>query len=164
MSKEMVFLNTKIQGDPARRIKEYATTRRISANGAAVELILRGLDSLDAAEAVDENSPILSMLSGMERRLAATVLAMRADLDALQAETDTSVVMLDALVKAILVHLPPPPENEKEGVTASAMARYDKWIRAIPQGYESDRPQVLARIAELLRARVGDADIGENAL
>lgn len=161
MSKETVILQTKITGDAARRIKAYAESRRISANGAAVEIIYRGIDDMDAIQTDEESSALMVRLDGMERRLAATVLAMRADLDALQAELDTGVVMLDALVKSILVHLPPPPEDEREGITASAMARYDKWISAIPKGFESDRPQVLAHIAELLRARVGDAELPE---
>ena len=157
--KEQVLLHTKIEGNAARRIKDYAESKKISANGAAVELILRGLDDLEAVRSEDESNALMVRLDGMERRLAATVLAMRSDLDALQAEVDTATVMLDALVKSILVHLPPPPENEREGITASAMARYDKWIAAIPKGFENDRPQVLVRIAELLKARVGDAEV-----
>lgn len=156
---EIVMLQTKIKGEAARKIKAYAAQKKISANSAAVELIYRGLDDMEAAQSPEENNAILARLNGMERRLAATVLAMRADLDALQAEVDTDVAMLDALVKSILIHLPPPPESERDGITASAMARYDKWLKSVKFGYESDRPKVLGRIAEMLQARVGDAEV-----
>jgi hypothetical protein len=154
----MAFVQTKLTGSAAERLKRYAESRRISANGAAVEMILRGLDDLEAMQSPEESNAIQAQLNGMERRLAATVLAMRADMDALQAEMDTSVVMLDALVKSILVHLPPPPEEDRDGILASASQRYEKWLSAIKKGFVQDRPQVLLRIAEELQKRVGDVE------
>ncbi|MEL5850110.1 MAG: hypothetical protein U7M05_12245 [Candidatus Igneacidithiobacillus chanchocoensis] len=158
---EMAFYSGKVTGKYAERLKAYAVEHRLSLSGCAAEMIMRGLDALEAERKVAAGQSadgIEAQLQGMERRLAATVIAMRTDLDALQAETDTGVVMLDALVKSLFVHLPPPPPEEREALTASAMDRYGKYVASLPGGYEQDRPAVLRKIAELLQKRVGDSD------
>ncbi len=158
---EMAFYSGKVSGKYAENLKAYAVAHRLSLSGCAAEMIMRGLDALEAERKVAEGQSaegIDAQLQSMERRLAATVMAMRSDLDALQAETDTSVVMLDALVKSLFLHLPPPPVEEREALTASAMDRYGRYIDNLPSGYEQDRPAVLRKIAELLQKRVGDTD------
>ena len=146
-----VFANVKLVGKYAERIEAEAAERRVSKAALVTEYALRGIE---AASSEDGD------IAGFERRIAATVLALRGDVEAVQAELDTVAAMLDLFIKLMLLHLPEPPSAESGAVQSSALTRYEAFIKQVANnGFDGDRPRAIARIADLLRQKVG-ADHG----
>ena len=143
-----ITVKIKLTGSYADKVRVASASRRMSLAALTAEYAMRGLD----AEAEDG-----SELAGFERRIAATILASRSDLEAVQAELDTLAAMLDTFVKLMLVHLPE-PGTEKEATQASALARYERFIQQVSVAFEGDRPQALKKIGELIQQRIGTAE------
>ena len=143
-----VFANVKLVGPYADRIEKEATERRVSKAALITDYALRGLS--DSANGHTE-------LEGFEKRIAATMLAVRGDVEAVQAELDTVAAMLDLFVKMMLIHLPEPAGDESEAVQSSALTRYEKFIKQVANGgFDGDRPRAIARIAQLLQQKIGE--------
>lgn len=145
-----IFANVKLVGTYAERIEAEATERRVSKAALITDYALRGLlySESDHTE-----------LGGFEKRIAATMLAVRGDVEAVQAELDTFIAMFDLFVKMMLLHLPEPTNDESEAVQSSALTRYDKFIKQVANnGFDGDRPRAVAKIAQLLTQKLqGDA-------
>jgi len=147
-----VFGNVKLVGKYAERIEREAAERRVSKAALITDYALRGLES-------SENGN--TELAGFERRIAATVLAMRSDVEAVQAELDTVAAMLDLFVKMLLLHLPEPAGEEGDAVRSSALTRYDNFIKQVAAGgFDGDRPKAIAKIASLLTKKISVEDEG----
>ncbi len=141
-----VFANVKLVGPYADRIENEAAERRVSKAALITDYALRGLSD-------SENGH--TELDGFEKRIAATMLAVRGDVEAVQAELDTVAAMLDLFVKMMLIHLPEPAGDESEAVQSSALTRYDKFIKQVANGgFDGDRPRAIARIAQLLTQKL----------
>ena len=141
-----VFANVKLVGPYAERIEREATERRVSKAALITDYALRGLSA-------SENGH--TELDGFEKRIAATVLAARGDVEAVQAELDTVAAMLDLFVKMMLIHLPEPAADESEAVRSSALTRYDNFIKQVAHGgFDGDRPRAIAKIAALLTQKI----------
>lgn len=141
-----VFANVKLVGPYADRIEKEAVERRVSKAALITDYALRGLSD-------SENGH--TELDGFEKRIAATMLAVRGDVEAVQAELDTVAAMLDLFVKMMLIHLPEPAGDESEAVQSSALTRYDKFIKQVANGgFDGDRPRAIARIAQLLTQKL----------
>jgi hypothetical protein len=151
-----VFARIKVAGTYGEKLRVEAADRRLSHAALATEYVMRGMD---AASSEDDTS-----LVAFERRIAATVLAGRADIEALQAELDLVAAMLDLFVKVMLVHLPEPSGDEKEAIGASALQRYDRFIKQVAEtGFDRDRPRAIRKIAILLGQKVAvDEDSGDE--
>ncbi len=151
-----VFARIKVEEAYAQRLRVEAAERRLSHAVLATEYVMLGMD---AASSEDVNS-----LVAFERRIAATVLAGRADIEALQAELDTVAAMLDLFVKVMLVHLPEPSGDEREAIGASALQRYDRFIKQVVEsGFDRDRPRAIRKIAILLGQKIAvDEDGGDE--
>jgi predicted DNA-binding ribbon-helix-helix protein len=144
-----VVVKMKFVGSYADHLRSMAANRRMSMAALASEYAMRGMD----AERND-----VGELAGTERRIVASSLAVRSDLESVQAELDTLVAMLDNFVKLMLVHLPE-PGNEKEAVQASALARYERFIQQVASmGFEGDRPLALMKIGTLIQSRIETAE------
>ena len=145
-----VFANVKLVGPYADRIEKEAAERRVSKAALITDYALRGLsDSENGHTALD----------GFEKRIAATMLAVRGDVEAVQAELDTVAAMLDLFVKMMLIHLPEPAGDESEAVQSSALTRYDKFIKQVAHGgFDGDRPRAIAKIAALLTKKLQSED------
>jgi hypothetical protein len=145
-----VFGNVKLVGKYAERIEREAAERRVSKAALITDYALRGLES-------SENGN--TELEGFERRIASTVLALRGDVEAVQAELDTVAAMLDLFVKMMLLHLPEPAGEEGEAVRSSALTRYDNFIKQVANnGFDGDRPKAIAKIASLLSKKIAVED------
>lgn len=141
-----VFANVKLVGPYADRIEKEAAERRVSKAALLTDYALRGLASTENGH---------TELDGFEKRIAATMLAVRGDVEAVQAELDTVAAMLDLFVKMMLIHLPEPAGDESEAVQSSALTRYDKFIKQVANGgFDGDRPRAIARIAQLLQQKL----------
>jgi hypothetical protein len=141
-----VFANVKLVGPYADRIEKEAVERRVSKAALITDYALRGLSD-------SENGH--TELDGFEKRIAATMLAVRGDVEAVQAELDTVAAMLDLFVKMMLIHLPEPAGFETEAVQSSALTRYDKFIKQVANGgFDGDRPRAIAKIAALLTKKL----------
>lgn len=141
-----VFANVKLVGPYAERIEKEAAERRVSKAALLTDYALRGLASTENGH---------TELDGFEKRIAATMLAVRGDVEAVQAELDTVAAMLDLFVKMMLIHLPEPAGDESEAVQSSALTRYDKFIKQVANGgFDGDRPRAIARIAQLLQQKL----------
>ena len=143
-----IVAKVKLTGSYADKVRIAAASRRMSLAALTAEYAMRGLD----AETEDG-----SELAGFERRIAATILASRSDLEAVQAEIDTLAAMLDTFVKLMLVHLPE-PGTEREATEASALARYERFIKQVSTAFDGDRPQALKKIGELIQKRIETAE------
>ena len=145
-----VFANVKLVGPYAERIEKEAAERRVSKAALVTDYALRGL-----SEAENGNTE----MDGFEKRIAATMLAVRGDVEAVQAELDTLVAMVDLFVKMMLIHLPEPALDESEAVQSSALTRYDKFIKQVANGgFDGDRPRAIAKIARLLQQKLQAED------
>lgn len=142
-----VIAQTKLTSTYAERLRLEAASRRMSMAALVTDYAMRGMD----AAAHDKNE-----LAGFERRITATILAMRSDQEALQAELDTVAAMLDVFVKLMLVHLPE-PGSEKEATQASALARYERFIQQTANAFDGDRPQAMKKIGYLIQQRIETA-------
>jgi hypothetical protein len=141
-----VFANVKLVGPYAERIEREAAERKVSKAALVTDYALRGLSNSE-----DDSSE----LAGFEKRIAATVLAARGDVEAVQAELDTVAAMLDLFVKMMLIHLPEPAADESEAVRSSALTRYDNFIKQVAHGgFDGDRPRAIAKIAALLQQKI----------
>ena len=144
-----VTATIKIAGPYAALLREEAANRRMSLAALAAEYAMRGMDAVR-----DDDG----QLAGFERRIGATVLAARSDMEAVQAELDTVAAMLDTFVKLMLVHLPE-PGGEKDAARASAISRYEKYIQTVASaGFDGNRPQALKKIGQLIQARITTAE------
>ncbi|MBU2759949.1 hypothetical protein HF670_12120 [Acidithiobacillus thiooxidans] len=152
---QAVTSTIKIMGSYADTLRLEAASRRMSLNALATEYALRGMDTLS------ENDS--SNLATFERRIGATILAARSDIEALQAEVDTIAAMMDAFVKLMLVHLPEPGGDEREAVTASALNRYERFLKQVAEaGFSGDRPVAIQKIADLLQQRISVKEVADE--
>ncbi|MBU2844957.1 hypothetical protein HF923_03760 [Acidithiobacillus ferriphilus] len=151
-----VFARIKVEEAYAQRLRVEAAERRLSHAVLATEYVMSGMDAVSSED--------VTGLVAFERRIAATILAGRADIEALQAELDTVAAMLDLFVKVMLVHLPEPSGDEKEAIGASALQRYDRFIKQVAEtGFDRDRPRAIRKIAILLGQKIAvDEDGGDE--
>lgn len=142
-----VFANVKLVGPYADRIEAEAAERRVSKAALITDYALLGLSHTENGH---------TELAGFEKRIAATMLSVRGDVEAVQAELDTFIAMFDLFVKLMLIHLPEPAGDESEAVQSSALTRYEKFIKQVANGgFDGDRPRAIAKIAQLLQQKIG---------
>ncbi|MBU2803635.1 hypothetical protein ACQUQQ_01000 [Acidithiobacillus ferrooxidans] len=141
----------KLVGRYADRVEKEAGEKRVSKAAVITEYALRGIEAADSGKDGEWAS--------LERRISATLLAMRGDVEAVQSELDTLTAMFDLFVKLMLLHLPEPVLDEAEAVRSSALTRYERFLRQVAEnGFDGDRPQALRKIARLLEVRVQGGD------
>lgn len=145
-----IFANIKLVGQFAERIEREAAERRVTKTALITDYVFRGLSTSEGGS---------TELDGFEKRIAATMLAVRGDVEAVQAELDTFIAMFDLFVKLMLLHLPEPAQAESEAVQSSALTRYDQFIQQVAEGgFDGDRPHAIAKIARLLTQRLNAED------
>lgn len=146
-----VFGQVKLIGCYADRIEKESREKRVSRAALITHYALRGIEAANAAGDGD--------LRSFERRMSATILALRGDVEAVLAELDTLTAMFDMFVKLMLLHLPEPVLDEAEAVRSSALTRYERFLTQVAQmGFDGDRPRALRRIARLLEQRIAIED------
>ncbi len=146
-----VFGQVKLVGEYATRVEKEAREKRVSKAGVITDYAMRGIDAADSGKDSEWRS--------FERRISATLLATRGNVEAVQAELDTLTAMFDLFVKLMLLHLPEPLLDEAEAVQSSALTRYERFIKQVAQsGFDGDRPRALRAIARLLEKRIEVAD------
>lgn len=141
-----IFANVKLVGAYAERIEQEAAERQVTKTALITDYVFRGLSTSEDGH---------TDLDRFEKRIAATMLAVRGDVEAVQAELDTFIAMFDLFVKMMLLHLPAPAQDESEAAKASALTRYDQFIQQVVQGgFDGDRPHAIAKIAQLLTQKL----------
>lgn len=141
-----IFANIKLVGQFAERIEREAAERKVTKTALITDYVFRGLSTSEGGS---------TELEGFEKRIAATMLAVRGDVEAVQAELDTFIAMFDLFVKLMLLHLPEPAQAESEAVQSSALTRYDQFIQQVAEGgFDGDRPRAIAKIARLLTQKL----------
>lgn len=137
-----IFGQVKLTGAAAAKIRAEASARRLSVNALCSEYLLQGLS---------QPGPDDDALAGVEKRIVSTLLGVRGEVDTLGASVDVLAALVDTLAKMLLVHLPEPPSDQIDGITASALTRYEKLLdQTAKNGFDSNRPRAIQRIAELL--------------
>ena len=143
----MLHANVKLLGGYAQHIEAEAKERSVSKNALVTDYALLGIEA--AREQKDSD------LRSFERRMVATILAGRGDIEAVLSELDTLVAMFDLFVKLMLLHLPEPTLDEAEAVQSSALTRYDRFIKQVAAtGFDGSRPRAMRKIAQLLEERL----------
>ncbi|MEY2340944.1 hypothetical protein AB4090_02405 [Acidithiobacillus sp. IBUN Pt1247-S3] len=149
-----VYGQVKLVGQYAERIETEAAEKRVSKAALLSEYALRGIEAADSGKD--------SEWASLERRLSATLLATRGEVEAVQAGLDTLTAMFDLFVKLMLLHLPEPLLDEAEALQSSALTRYERFLKQVAgSGFDGDRPQALRKIARLLEVRVHGGDDDE---
>lgn len=137
-----VYAQVKLVGRYADKLRLEAEARRISLNALTSEYAIKGLT---------DPGPDDDALAGVEKRIVSTILGLRSEIDRLSASVDILAALNDTLAKMLLVHLPEPPSDEREAISASAMGRYEKMLEATARnGFDARRPRAIQRIVELL--------------
>lgn len=140
----------KLIGKYGDRIERESVEKRVSKAALIAEYAMRGIEAT-------ENGG--TEFDAFERRLSATLLTMRGEFEALQAELDTATAMFDVFVKLMLIHLPEPVLDEAEAVQSSALTRYERFLKQVAQtGFDGDRPRALKKIASLLNVRLSNQE------
>lgn len=136
----------KLTGRYGERIERESQERQVSKAALITDYAMRGIEAVENAD---------GELPGFERRISATILALRGDVEAIQAELDTHVAMFDLFVKLMLLHLPEPLLDEAEAVQSSALTRYERFIKQVAEtGFDAGRPHALRKIARLLEKKL----------
>lgn len=146
-----IVAKVKLTGSYADKVRIAAASRRMKLGPLVADYAMRGID----AEKVDGSDG--SKLADFERRICATILASRSDLETVQAQIDLLAAMLDTFVKLMLVHLPE-PGTERGATEASALARYERFIKQVSTAFDGDRPQALKKIGVLIQKRIETAE------
>lgn len=140
----------KLSGRYGDRVERESQERQVSKAALITDYAMRGIEAMENAD---------GDLAGFERRLSATILALRGDVEAIQAELDTVAAMFDLFVKLMLLHLPEPILDEAEAVQSSALTRYERFIKQVAEtGFDGDRPHALRKIARLLEKKLEKVD------
>jgi len=143
----MLHASVKLLGGYAEHIDSEARERGVSKNALVADYVIRGVEAARGQKDSD--------LRSFERRMSATILAARGDIEAIQSEVDTLTAMFDLFVKLMLLHLPEPVLDEAEAVQSSALTRYERFLKQVAQtGFDGDRPRALRKIAKLLEQRI----------
>lgn len=151
----VVHGQVKLVGRYADRVEKESGEKRVSKAALLTEYTLRGIEAADSGNGGEWAS--------LERRISATMLAMRGDVEAVQAELDTLTAMFDLFVKLMLLHLPEPILDEAEAVRSSALTRYERFLKQVAEtGFDADRPVALRKIARLLEMRIQAEDGNEQ--
>ncbi|UTV80052.1 hypothetical protein MQE22_08445 [Acidithiobacillus sp. YTS05] len=146
-----VFAQVKLVGPYAEQIEREASEKHVSKPALITHYALKGIEST-LAEPEGE-------LRSSERRISATILSMRTEIEALQAQQDTNTAMFDIFVRLFLLHMPEPLWEELEALQSSVLTRYERYLQQVAQmGFDGDRPQALRKIARLLEQRIEVAD------
>ncbi|MBU2754955.1 hypothetical protein HFU84_06850 [Acidithiobacillus sp. CV18-2] len=146
-----VYGQVKLIGRYADRVEKEAAEKRVSKAALIAEYALRGIEATDSGKD--------SEWASLERRLSATVLSMRGEVEAVQAGLDTLTAMFDLFVKLMLLHLPEPLLDEAEAIQSSALTRYERFLKQVATtGFDQDRPQALRKIARLLEVRLAEVE------
>jgi len=143
-----VTAKIKLEGKYAEKLRVEAASRQLKLAPLVAEYAMRGMDA-------EENDD--SELEGFERRIGATVLTCRSDLEDVMGLSNEIQAMLDAFVLLMLVHLPE-PGTEKEATLASAMARWERFYQQVAMAFDDKRPLAMKKIAEGLQKRIGAAE------
>ncbi len=80
-----VFANIKIQGKYAEELREESDRRKLSQAALATKYVIKGMEA--------RREPDTAALASTERRIAATMLALRGDVESLTATVDVAVAL-----------------------------------------------------------------------
>jgi len=98
-----------------------------------------------------ERALLHTQIAGLEKRMSATVTQLRDELAETQGQLAVVAGLLDAFLAAYLAHTAPVPEHEKADRAASGKDRYDKLLKRVAAGLqtESGRSAIVDRVQSL---------------
>ena len=91
---------------------------------------------------------MLEALDSAEKRQAATLAAVRAEISRLQRTEYVVFAMLENLAKTILTYLPPPPAENKAAVIAQGRAGYERYLKAVGMSLHNGSKAAVEKLAE----------------
>ena len=132
-----VFLKVRLTAEESRRITEVAHQwgYRTSAEFVRASLGKQG----QLTEEIDR----------LEKRQAATLTAIRAEIARLQRTEYVLFAMLDNLAKTILTYMPPPAAETKAAAIALGKAAYDRYLKAVGMSLHNGSKTAVESLAPL---------------
>jgi hypothetical protein len=88
-------------------------------------------------------------VSGLEKRQAATLAAVRSEIARLQRTEYVIFAMLENLAKTILTYLPPPAAENKASVVAQGRAGYERYLKAVGMSLHNGSKAAVEKLAGL---------------
>jgi len=114
-----VYVKVRLSGDERRRLQEVA---RQWGYRTIAEFVRASLG---------KQGRLTEEMSGLEKRLAATMIALRTEMARLQRTEYVLFAMLENLAKTILTYMPPPAAEDKASVIAQGRAGYERYLKAV---------------------------------
>jgi hypothetical protein len=88
-------------------------------------------------------------MSSLEKRLASTMIALRAEMARLQRTEYVLFAMLENLAKTILTHLPPLGDENRASAIALGKVAYERYLKAVGMSLHNGSKAAVERLAGL---------------
>jgi hypothetical protein len=137
-SRRSIYLTVRLTTEESRRLAEAARQRGYRKIADFVRASLgRGVTQGQLTEEVH----------GLEKRQAATLAAVRAEIARLQRTEYVIFAMLDNLAKSFLTYLPPVSAESKAAAIAHGKAGYERYLKAVGMSLHNDSKTALESLA-----------------
>jgi len=91
---------------------------------------------------------LTEQMQSIERRQAATLTAVRAEIARLQRTEYVVFAMLENLAKTLLTYMPPPAAENKGAAIALGKAALERYLRAVGTSLNNGSKAALERLAD----------------
>ena len=132
-----VYLRVRLTAEESRRLTEVAQQWGYDTSAAFVRARL------------GKQGQLTEEVRGLEKRQAATLTAVRAEIARLQRTEYVLFAMLENLAKTILTYMPPPAAENKASVIAQGRAGYERYLKAVGMSLHSGSKTAVETLAGL---------------
>ena len=132
-----VYVKVRLSGDERRRLQEGA---RQWGYRTIAEFVRASLG---------KQGRLTEEMSGLEKRLASTMIALRTEMARLQRTEYVLFAMLENLAKTILTHLPPLAEENRAPAIALGKAAYERYLKAVGMSLHNGSKAAVEKLAAL---------------
>ena len=132
-----VYLRVRLTAEESRRLTEIAQQWGYKTSAAFVRASL------------GKQGQLTEEVSGLEKRQASTMTAVRTEIARLQRTEYVLFAMLENLAKTILTYMPAPATENKASAVALGKAAYERYLKAVGMSLHNGSEAALERVAGL---------------
>jgi len=136
----------------AHEAARHGVTIGIVARDYALRLItMQREDALLGQGSGGDRALLHTQIAGLEKRMSATVTALRDELADTQGQLAVVAGLLDAFLAAYLAHTPSIPDEHRAERAESGKARYEKLLARVAAGLQTDtgRAAIVDRVQSM---------------